>query len=112
MSYRGRGRALNALGRRAARAGEGWTTDGGRRLHGGWDGLNVEADTPVHWMRRDPLRRTRTKFGAGAARSGAWTVLVDGQASNVARPSDAGIDAALTGNVCRGVPHAHFPEKR
>ena len=82
------------------------------RVDGPLRTVDVEADTPVHWMRRDPLRRTRTRFGAGAARSGACTVLVDGQASKVARPSDAEIDAAATGNVCRGVPHAYFSRKR
>ena len=32
--------------------------------------VDVEADTPVHWMLRDQLRLTRTKFGAGVAGAG------------------------------------------
>ena len=82
------------------------------RVDGPLRTVDVEADTPVHRMLRDQLRLTRTEFGGRVARSGAGTVLVDGQASEVARPSDAEIDAALTSNVCRGAPHVHVPRKR
>jgi isoquinoline 1-oxidoreductase alpha subunit len=83
------------------------------RVNGALRTVDVEADTPVLWMLRDELRLTRTKFGGGVARSGACiVVLVDDRAPEIARPSDAEIDAALTGDVCRCVPHAHFPRKR
>ncbi len=91
--------------------------------------LDVDPSTPVLWAVRDGLGLTGTKFGCGMAQCGACTVHVDGQAVQAAwvkhdvaqcgycqsgqvmsatallkknrKPSDAQIDAAMAGNVCR-----------
>ena len=78
---------------------------------------NSEADTPLLWVIRDELGMTGTKFGCGAALCGACTVHVNGEAVRSCQtgqlmsaaallrtnknPSDADIDAAMAGNLCR-----------
>src|SRR6266571_5273509 len=76
--------------------------------------VDVPADMPILWVLRDVVGLTGTKFGCGMALCGACTVHLDGQpirscvtpvaaallAKN-AHPSDADIDGAMSGNICR-----------
>jgi len=88
----------------------------------------VPAEMPLLWVLRDVIGLTGTKFGCGIAQCGACTVHVDGQAvrscvlpvaalvgravttiesiaaallTHIPDPSDADIDAAMSGNICR-----------
>ena len=66
---------------------------------------DVEADTPLLWVLRDTLGLVGTKFGCGMAQCGycqpgqimSATALLSQNPS----PSDADIDAAMAGNICR-----------
>jgi len=67
--------------------------------------VDAAPDTPLLWVLRDSLRLTGTKFGCGIAQCGycqsgqimsASALLAKNRA-----PSDADIDAAMSGNVCR-----------
>ena len=42
--------------------------------------IDVEPDTPLHWVLRDTIGLTGTKYGCGIAQCGACTVHLDGMA--------------------------------
>src|SRR5512135_1931328 len=81
--------------------------------------LDVAPDTPLLWALRDTLHLTGTKYGCGMALCGACTVHLDGAAiRSCVTPvsatagkqittiegigaTAAGIDSAMSGNVCR-----------
>jgi isoquinoline 1-oxidoreductase subunit alpha len=92
-------------------------------INGQAQDVDVAGDTPLLWVLRDTLGLTGTKFGCGKALCGACTVHIDGAptrscitpvetvagksittieglASNP-KPSDADIDSAMSGNICR-----------
>src|ERR1700747_2088064 len=73
---------------------------------------------PLLWVLRDKLGLTGTKFGCGMALCGACTVHVNGQPTpscshsgqimsaaallaKKSNPTDADIDEAMRGNICR-----------
>ena len=67
--------------------------------------VKAEADTPLLWVIRDEIGLTGTKFGCGIAQCG---YCQSGQLMSAAallsknrNPSDADIDAAMSGNICR-----------
>src|SRR5215469_10560665 len=91
--------------------------------------VDVDTDMPLLWVLRDVLGLTGTKYGCGMALCGACTVHLDGHPvqrawieldvpqcgycqsgqimsaaallAQIAQPSDAEIDAAMGGNICR-----------
>ena len=87
--------------------------------------VDLPGDVPLLWVLRDALGLTGTKFGCGVAACGACTVHVGGVAvrscqlpvgdvwdevttmqaaallSEVPVPTDAQIDDAMAGNLCR-----------
>jgi isoquinoline 1-oxidoreductase subunit alpha len=77
--------------------------------------VTAAEDTPLLWVLRDHLGMTGTKFGCGMALCGACTVHLDGQPirscvmpvsatallTDHPTPTDADIDAAMAGNICR-----------
>ena len=70
--------------------------------------LDVDPGTPILWALRDTLGMTGTKFGCGAAQCG---YCQSGQIMSATaflkslpkgkRPTEAEIDAAMAGNICR-----------
>jgi isoquinoline 1-oxidoreductase alpha subunit len=49
-------------------------------INGTVHAVDVDGDMPLLWVLRDLIGLTGTKFGCGAALSGACTVHIDGQA--------------------------------
>jgi isoquinoline 1-oxidoreductase alpha subunit len=95
-------------------------------INGTSTNLDVPDDMPLLWAIRDVMGLTGTKFGCGVALCGACTVHLDGQPIRScvtpvsaaagkkittmaatallqanAKPSDADIDNAMSGNICR-----------
>jgi isoquinoline 1-oxidoreductase subunit alpha len=107
-------------GMRSARAGD-FCHVGEPGIVSDWDFPEARggSDTPLLWALRDELGLNGTKFGCGMALCGACTVHVDGhrcapvycQTGQIMsatallrrnpRPSDADIDDAMSGNICR-----------
>src|SRR5216683_2972085 len=75
------------------------------QINGASRTIDVDGDVPLLWVLRDELGLTGTKYGCGVAQCGACTVHIDGRAirllTEIPRPSDTDIDAAMSGNVCR-----------
>ena len=82
------------------------------RVNGAIRTVDLEPGIPLLWVLRDELQLTGTKFGCGVGACGACTVHLAGEAvrscitpvsavGQTALPTDAEIDAAMTGNVCR-----------
>ena len=73
--------------------------------------VDVPDDMPLLWVLRDRLDLTGTKFGCGIGACGACTVHLEGVAVRSCQipavaaknpsPSDADIDSAMSGNICR-----------
>ena len=89
--------------------------------------VDVDPSKPLLWVIREQLGLTGTKFGCGISQCGACTVHIDGAAtrscvtpisdiegkqsgqlmsasallSNNPNPTDADIDTAMQGNICR-----------
>jgi isoquinoline 1-oxidoreductase subunit alpha len=79
--------------------------------------VDVAPETPLLWVLRDQLDLVGTKFGCGVGMCGACTVHLNdspvrgcqaGQIMSAAallrqkpQPTDAEIDAAMAGNLCR-----------
>jgi isoquinoline 1-oxidoreductase alpha subunit len=100
------------------------------KVNGNTHSVDVDGDTPLLWVLRDVLGMTGTKFGCGMALCGACTVHIDGVATRSCitsvdkvvqcgycqsgqimsasallasnpHPTDADIDDAMSGNICR-----------
>jgi aerobic-type carbon monoxide dehydrogenase small subunit (CoxS/CutS family) len=69
----------------------------------------VDESTPLLWVLRDHLGLVGTKYGCGIGQCGACTVHLNGTPTRSCslllkqkpNPSDADIDAAMNGNICR-----------
>src|SRR6185503_5679747 len=98
-------------------------------VNGKAQSIDAAPDMPLLWVLREKLLLTGTKFGCGTAICGSCTVHVDGQPvqqawmevdvpqcgycqsgqimsaaallAQKAQPTDADIDDAMTGNICR-----------
>src|SRR6478752_1027741 len=75
------------------------------RINGLEHELDVPDDMPLLWVLRDVVGLTGTKFGCGVVQCG---YCQPGQIMSAAaliesnpNPSDADIDAAMSGNICR-----------
>ena len=75
------------------------------RINGTERTVDAADDIPLLWVLRDELHLTGTKYGCGVAQCGycqsGQIMSAIALLSEIRRPSDADIDVAMAGNVCR-----------